>query len=98
DFERRSFTTRRSSDRVTGILLGGVYALVSVGLTLIFGVLGIVNFAHGTLLTVAMYLAYVLVTSVGINVYVAAAIGVPVLFGLGRSEEHTSELQSRENL
>ncbi|HLT09705.1 MAG TPA: hypothetical protein VK028_02720, partial [Micromonosporaceae bacterium] len=47
---------------ITGVLLGGVYALVSVGLTLIFGVLGIVNFAHGTLLTVSMYLAYVLVT------------------------------------
>lgn len=68
---------------ITGILLGGVYALVSVGLTLIFGVLGIVNFAHGTLLTVAMYLAYVLVTSAGINVYLAAAIGVPVLFAIG---------------
>lgn len=68
---------------VTGILLGGVYALVSVGLTLIFGVLGIVNFAHGTLLTVAMYLAYVLVTSAGLNVYLATAIVVPVLFALG---------------
>ena len=42
----------------TGILLGGVYALVSVGLTLIFGVLGIVNFAQGSMLTLAMYIVY----------------------------------------
>jgi branched-chain amino acid transport system permease protein len=68
---------------VTGILLGGIYALVSVGLTLIFGVLGIVNFAHGTLLTVAMYLAYALVTYGGLNVYLAAVVAIPVLFGLG---------------
>ena len=53
---------------VTGILLGGVYGLVSMGLTLIFGVLGIVNFAQGTLLTLAMYVAYVLVSSAGLGV------------------------------
>lgn len=68
---------------ITGVLLGGIYGLVSIGLTLIFGVLGIVNFAHGTLLTVAMYLAYVLVTYGGLNVYVAAFIATPVLFALG---------------
>src|SRR4051812_37463245 len=56
---------------VTGLLLGGVYALVSVGLTLIFGVLGIVNFAQGAMLTLAMYLVYVLVDSGGIPVYLA---------------------------
>src|SRR5215210_6951396 len=43
---------------VTGLLLGGVYALVSIGLTLIFGVLGIVNFAQGSMLTLSMYLVY----------------------------------------
>lgn len=68
---------------LTGILLGGVYALVSVGLTLIFGVLGIVNFAQGTLLTVAMYVTYVLVTSGGLNVYLATLVAVPVLFAIG---------------
>src|SRR6185312_5228532 len=59
---------------VTGILLGGVYGLVSMGLTLIFGVLGIVNFAQGTLLTLAMYVAYVLVSSAGLDVYVSTLI------------------------
>ncbi len=49
----------------TGLLLGGVYALVSVGLTLIFGVLGIVNFAQGAMLTLSMYLVYELVTGAG---------------------------------
>lgn len=68
---------------VTGLLLGGVYGLVSMGLTLIFGVLGIVNFAQGTLLTLAMYVAYSLVSSVGVDVYVATLITIPVLFVVG---------------
>lgn len=68
---------------VTGLLLGGVYALVSVGLTLIFGVLGIVNFAQGAMLTMAMYLVYELTTSGGIPVYVATLLAVPVMFLFG---------------
>ena len=67
----------------TGILLGGVYALVSVGLTLIFGVLGIVNFAQGSMLTLAMYIVYSLVDSVGMPIYLATVLAVPVMFGLG---------------
>ena len=74
---------------LTGILLGGVYALVSIGLTLIFGVLGIVNFAQGTLLTVAMYVAYVLVTAAGLNVYVATLVAIPVLFAMGYAIQAT---------
>ncbi|WP_244930464.1 branched-chain amino acid ABC transporter permease [Nocardioides sp. W7] len=68
---------------VTGLLLGGVYALVSVGLTLIFGVLGIVNFAQGAMLTLAMYLVYEMTTSGGIPVYVATLLAVPVMFLFG---------------
>lgn len=68
---------------VTGILLGGVYGLVSMGLTLIFGVLGIVNFAQGTLLTLAMFVAYALVSSFGLDVYVATLIVIPCLFLVG---------------
>ena len=45
---------------VSGLLLGGIYALVSVGLTLTFGVLRIANFAHGEFLMLGMYLTYVL--------------------------------------
>lgn len=68
---------------VTGLLLGGVYALVSIGLTLIFGVLGIVNFAQGSMLTLALYLVYSMVNSVGIPVYVATLIAIPIMFVFG---------------
>jgi branched-chain amino acid transport system permease protein len=68
---------------VTGLLLGGVYALVSVGLTLIFGVLGIVNFAQGAMLTLAMYLVYQLTSSGGLPVYVATLLAVPIMFAFG---------------
>jgi branched-chain amino acid transport system permease protein len=68
---------------VTGILLGGVYGLVSMGLTLIFGVLDIVNFAQGTFVTLAMFVAYVLVTGAGLGVYVATLVAVAALFVVG---------------
>jgi branched-chain amino acid transport system permease protein len=68
---------------ITGILLGGVYALVSLGLTLIFGVLGIVNFAQGSMLTLAMYVVYELATSTGLNLYLATLVAIPALFVLG---------------
>lgn len=68
---------------ITGILLGGVYALVSLGLTLIFGVLGIVNFAQGTMLTLAMYVVFELVTGAGLDLYLATVVAIPVLFVLG---------------
>ncbi|MDQ3224709.1 MAG: branched-chain amino acid ABC transporter permease [Gemmatimonadota bacterium] len=68
---------------VTGLLLGGVYALVSVGLTLIFGVLGVVNFAHGAMLSLAMFIVYWLTTSIGLPVYVSTLVAVPVMLALG---------------
>lgn len=68
---------------VTGLLLGGVYALVSIGLTLIFGVLGIVNFAQGAMLTLAMYLVYVMSAQAGLPVYLATLFAVPIMFVLG---------------
>lgn len=67
----------------TGLLLGGVYAAVSVGLTLIFGVLGIVNFAQGSMLTMAMYLVYVMTDSGGIPVYLATLLAIPLMFVFG---------------
>jgi len=67
---------------VSGLLLGGVYALISVGLTLIFGVLGIVNFAQGAMLTMAMYIVYAL-SNAGLPVYVATLLAVPVMFLFG---------------
>jgi branched-chain amino acid transport system permease protein len=68
---------------VSGIMLGGIYALMSIGLTLIFGVLKIVNFAHGEFLMLAMYVAWAIVSFSGVNVYAAAIIVIPLLFGFG---------------
>src|SRR5512132_1511238 len=65
---------------VSTVLLGGIYALIAVGLTLIFGVMRIVNFAHGEFLMVGMYLAFVLHASLGIHPYVAMLLGFPALF------------------
>jgi branched-chain amino acid transport system permease protein len=68
---------------VSGVMLGGVYAIMSIGLTLIFGVLKIVNFAHGEFLMLAMYVAWAIVSVAGVNAYAAAVVVVPVLFGFG---------------
>jgi branched-chain amino acid transport system permease protein len=68
---------------VSGLLLGGVYGLVAMGLTLIFGVLEIVNFAHGALMAVGLYVAYTLVRSGGVPVYVALPVTVAALLILG---------------
>ncbi|WP_246631552.1 branched-chain amino acid ABC transporter permease [Pseudonocardia nigra] len=68
---------------VTGILIGGIYGLVAMGLTLIFGVLDIVNFAHGAFLALALFATYWLVASYGMHPYLALAVSIPVMFGLG---------------
>jgi len=68
---------------VSGVLTGSVYALMSMGLTLIFGVLRVVNFAHGEFLMVAMYGAWALERLAGINPYLGAVVVIPAmaLFG-----------------
>jgi branched-chain amino acid transport system permease protein len=68
---------------VTGILVGGVYGLVAMGLTLIFGVLDIVNFAHGAFLAVALYISVVMVNRFGVHPMLALVVSVPVMFLLG---------------
>ena len=62
---------------------GAVYALIALGLTLIYGVLHIINFAHGAALMVALYAVYLLKTHLGIDPYLALPIVVPGMFGLG---------------
>jgi len=68
---------------VASVLLGGVYALVSIGLTLIFGVMRIVNFAHGEFLMLGMYLAFWGFTIFGLDPYLAVFVALPVFFALG---------------
>ncbi len=68
---------------VNGLLTGAVYALVALGLTLIYGVLHIINFAHGALLTCAMFGVWALDAAFGINSYVAIVLLVPCAFVIG---------------
>jgi branched-chain amino acid transport system permease protein len=67
----------------SGAMLGGIYALMSIGLTLIFGVLRVVNFAHGEFLMVAMYGAWALNAFYGLNPYTSILFVVPGLFLFG---------------
>lgn len=66
-----------------GLVTGAVYALIAVGLTLVFGVMRIVNFAHGEFLMIAMYTTYLLSTFGNLHPYVAILVSVPFLFLLG---------------
>jgi branched-chain amino acid transport system permease protein len=68
---------------LSGIFIGGIYALMSMGLTLIFGVLRIVNFAHGEFLMLAMYGAWAITKLLGLNPYFAAIAIVPAMFLFG---------------
>jgi branched-chain amino acid transport system permease protein len=68
---------------VDGILIGGVYALMAVGLTLIFGVLDIINIAQGILVIVGAYLSYVLSVHLHIDLFAGLLITVPAMFALG---------------
>jgi len=68
---------------VVGLLLGGIYGLVSIGLNLIFGVIRIVNFAHGELVMLAMYGAYLCYAMLGLDPYISILIVVPAMFVLG---------------
>ena len=68
---------------VSGLLLGGIYALVALGLTLIFGVMRVINVAHGTFLMVGAYVTYWLYNSYGLNPIVSLAVSMPLLFVLG---------------
>lgn len=70
---------------ISGVFLGSIYALVALGLTLIYGVLHIINFAHGALLMLSMYAVFFLWHIFGIDPYVALLIVVPggYIFGYG---------------
>ena len=68
---------------LSGILFGGVYSLMAVGLTLIFGVMRVVNFAHGDMMVWGMYLAWLLSTRAGIDPYVGFVVCAAALFLLG---------------
>ena len=65
---------------LSGILVGGVYALIGIGLTMIFGVMRVINFAHGDLLMLGMYLTWALFNAFGLDPYVSLVVTAPLMF------------------
>jgi branched-chain amino acid transport system permease protein len=74
---------------LNGILFGGVYSLMAVGLALVFGVMRIVNFAHGDMMVWGMYLAWLLATRFGVDPYLGFAACAGALFLLGLLVQRT---------
>lgn len=68
---------------LSGLLIGGVYGLIALGLNLVFGTMRVINFAQGSLLMVGMFLAYWLFVLTGLHPYLSPLVTVPVLFALG---------------
>ncbi len=68
---------------IQGVLLGGLYALYAVSLSLIFGIMRLVNLAHGDLVVLATYVILLFVTALGMNILIALALAVAVMFAVG---------------
>jgi branched-chain amino acid transport system permease protein len=68
---------------VQGILIGSIYGLIALGLTLIFGIMRVINFAHGTLLMVSMFIAFWSVNTFGLSPYLTLIVVVPAMFAIG---------------
>lgn len=68
---------------VNGLVMGAIYALVATGLTLVFGVMRLINIAHGEFIMLGMYLTYFLNVALGVDPYLSVIVTVPVMFVLG---------------
>jgi branched-chain amino acid transport system permease protein len=65
---------------LSGVLVGGVYALIGIGLTIIFGVMRVINFAHGDLLMLGMYATWIIFTALGMDPFVSIVLVAPLMF------------------
>lgn len=72
-----------STPLVMGILLGGLYALIALGLSLVFGVMRLINVAHGDLVVFGTYFAYAVLTLLGVDPILSLILGMPLLFAMG---------------
>lgn len=68
---------------VMGVLLGGLYGLIALGLSLVFGVMRLINVAHGDLVVFGSYFAYAVMTMLGVDPIVSLVAGMPLLFVIG---------------
>jgi len=68
---------------VSGILLGGLYTIIALGLSLVFGVMKLINVAHGDLVIFGSYFAYAILAHAGVDPILSLVLGIPVLFGVG---------------
>ncbi|MBF9033203.1 branched-chain amino acid ABC transporter permease [Rhodobacterales bacterium HKCCE2091] len=68
---------------IQGVLLGGLYALFAAGLSLVFGIMRLVNLAHGDLIVLAAYLLLVVTTALGLGPFVALLVAAPAMFVIG---------------
>ena len=73
---------------IQGVLLGGLYALFALGLSLIFGIMRLVNLAHGDLIVLAAFVIFALAKALGLNSFGALLLAAPLLFGFGYALQH----------
>jgi branched-chain amino acid transport system permease protein len=73
---------------VQGVLLGGLYALFASGLSLIFGIMRLVNLAHGDLIVLAAFVILSAMTVLGVDLLTALLIAMPIMFGVGFALQH----------
>ena len=68
---------------IDGLLIGGVYATIAIGLSLAFGVMRMINWAHGELLMLSMYISYYIISVTGIDPYLVVTVTGALMFGIG---------------
>lgn len=77
------YLTDLANPLIMGILLGGLYALIALGLSLVFGVMKMINVAHGDLVLFGSYFAYAAMTILGIDPILSLILGMPLMFFIG---------------